>query len=319
MGFSTMYECTSTEPKSCKSLRFKLQCSRRKRGRGLDGPSILARTLSRPGKPDRFGNTWQYHSRSDRHSKIACWSILFEALQHSALLRRHVEAGAVVFGVNQEMRDYRTNRTKDLDLVIATPGSCAGGGGRPVTLADLAVRWSVRLSDRQQQTLADLPQIVEGTTGVVLAAVEAKACMTAHIKALPRLFDELNSSHATVHANTSTALAVGFAMVNASARFISPDLNKFDISEQAPVVSVHRQPKWVERTIDKLEELPRRSRPAEEGFDAFGIVVVEMANDGSPVKVVEHPPAPQPSDVWYYDQMIRRFVHAYDTSYANVG
>jgi len=39
----------------------------------------------------------------------------------------HVETGKVVFGVNQEMRDYRTNRSKDLDLVIATPG--AGGSG----------------------------------------------------------------------------------------------------------------------------------------------------------------------------------------------
>ena len=285
----------------------------------MDGPSIVARTLSRPGKPDRYGNTWQYHSRSDRHSKIACWSILFEALQHSALLRRHVDIGKVVFGVNQEMRDYRTNRTKDLDLVIATPGSAALASARPVTLADLAVRWSIRLSDEQQRTLASLPQIIEGPTGVVLAALEAKACMTAHIKALPRLFDELNSSHLTVHANTKDALAVGFAMVNASVTFISPDLNKFDLSEQSPVVSQHRQPHWVERTIGKLEDLPRKTRPSEEGFDAFGIVVVDMANDGTPVRVVERPPAPRPADVWYYDQMIRRMVHDYDTAFSHIG
>ena len=64
----------------------------------------MAQTLSRPGTPDTYGNIWQYHSRSDRHSKIACWAIMFEALQHSALLRRHVQAGKVVFGVNQQMR-----------------------------------------------------------------------------------------------------------------------------------------------------------------------------------------------------------------------
>ena len=285
----------------------------------MDGPSILARTLSRPGKPDRYGNTWQYHSRSDRHSKIACWCILFEALQHSFALRHHVEAGAVVFGVNQEMRDYRTNRTKDLDLVLATPGSNALTKAHRMTLADLAVRWSVRLSEEQQQTLAELPRIVEGPTGVVLAALEAKACMTAHIKALPRLFDELNSSHATVHANTGSALAVGFAMVNASDRFISPDQNKFDLSEHDPVISKHNQPRWAERTLNKLEELPRRSRHGEEGFDAFGIVVVDLVNDGSPVRVVEGPPAPQPADVWHYDQMIRRLVHAYDTQFAHIG
>lgn len=285
----------------------------------MDGPNILARTLSRPGKPDRYGNSWQYHSRSDRHSKVACWSILFDALQYSALLRRHVDTSRIVFGVNQEMRDYRTNRTKDLDLVIATPGSAALAKARPVSLADLAVRWSIRLSDEQQRTLASLPQILEGPTGIVLAALEAKACMTAHIKALPRLFDELNSSHATVHANTSNALAVGFAMVNASPTFVSPDLNKFDLSLQEPVISQHRQPYWVERTIDKLEELPRRTRPSEEGFDAFGIVVLDMANDGSPAQVVEQPPAPRPADVWYYDQMIRRMVHDYDTSFSHIG
>ena len=96
----------------------------------MQGPQIVAQTLSRPGKPDTYGNTWQYHSRSDRHSKVACWAVMFEALQHSALLRRHVEAGKVVFGVNQQMRDYRTNRTKNLDLVIATPGTAARPAAR---------------------------------------------------------------------------------------------------------------------------------------------------------------------------------------------
>lgn len=283
----------------------------------MDGPQILARTLSRPGNPDRLGNLWQYHSRSDRHSKIACWGIVFDALQHSSVLRRHVESGKVVFGINQEMRDFRTNRTKDLDLVIATPGAEVSAA-RPINLADLAVRWSIRLSDEQQRILAELPPIIEGPTGMVLAALEAKACMTAHIKALPRLFDELNSSHATVHANTARALAVGFAMVNASPTFISPDRNKVDLAEVAPTISEHKQPLWAERTIDKLRDIPRRTNASDYGFDAFGIVVVDMANDGSPVDLVTEPPAPRPADVDYYDQMIYRLVHGYDTSFGSI-
>ena len=143
-------------------------------------------------------------------------------------------SGKVVFGINQEMRDYRTNRTKDLNLVIATPGTAPTSARRPATLKELAERWKVLLTDDQRQVLADLPPITEGPTGVVLAALEAKACMTAHIKALPRLFDELNSSHLTVHANTDGALAVGFAMVNASPTFVSPDLNKWDLSQLPP-------------------------------------------------------------------------------------
>lgn len=279
----------------------------------MDGPSIVARTLSRPNVPDRHGNVWQYHSRSDRHSKVACWSILFEMLQYSSQLRRHVEDGKVVFGVNQEMRDYRTNRTKDLDLVVATRG--APGFHRPMTLAGLAARWSVQLTDDQQRTLAQLPTIVEGPTGMVLAALEAKATMTAHIKALPRLFDELNSSHATVHANTGRALAAGFAMVNISKRFVSPDLNKVNLATHEPVVSVHRQPLWAERTIEKIRDIPRRTSADGYGFDAVGIVVVDMTNDGSPVSVVDSAPAPSSSDVDHYDQMIYRMAHGYDTAF----
>ena len=107
--------------------------------------------------------------------------------------------------------------------------------------------------------------------------------MTAHIKALPRLFDELNSSHLTVHANTDGALAVGFAMVNASPTFVSPDLNKW-YSAHPPRVSDHRQPYWAERAVAKLDEIPRRTSRAHDGYDAFGIVVVDMANDGTPVR-----------------------------------
>jgi hypothetical protein len=283
----------------------------------VDGPQILAHTLSRPGTPDRNGNIWQYHSRSDRHSKVACWAVLFEMVQHSPLLRRHIEAGKVVFGVNQEMRDYRTNRTKNLDLVIAVPAD-GERHGRPVSLADLAVRWSVRLTEEQQRTLAGLPSFIEGPIAVVLVALEAKACMTAHIKALPRLFDELNSSHATIHANGDAALAVGFAMANASPTFISPDLNKHDLSQYPAVVSEHRQPLWVTRTVAKLKELPRRTSRGQEGFDALGIVVVDMANDGSPVQIVSAPPAPGPADVFHYDQMMRRLIHLYETSFTGL-
>lgn len=104
------------------------------------------------------------------------------------------------------------------------------------------------------------------------------------------------AENATVHANTDGALAVGFTMVNAGATFISPDLNKWDLSQVPPRVSGHRQPYWAERAVAKLTELPRRTSKAHEGYDAFGIVVVDMTNDGSPVHMIETPPAPRPAD-----------------------
>lgn len=83
------------------------------------GPRILTRFLSAPGPPDRHGFRWQYHSRSDRHSKVACWGVALDLLSTSALLRRHVESGKVVMGLNHTMVDFATSRRKDLDLVIA--------------------------------------------------------------------------------------------------------------------------------------------------------------------------------------------------------
>jgi hypothetical protein len=40
-----------------------------------------------------------------------------------------------------------------------------------------------------------------------------------------------------------------------------------------------------------------------------------MANEGTPVQVVNGPPAPRPPDVFHYDQMLQRLVHLYDTGY----
>ncbi len=284
----------------------------------MEGPDILVRTLSRGGKPDRFGNSWQYHSRSDRHSKVACWGVLFDMLQQSTQLQSHVEAGRVVFGINKQIRDFRTNRSKDLDLVLARPAGGWTGKSRPRTLSDLAVHWGIRLDPHQQQVLAGLPPILEGSTGIVLAALEAKACMTAHIKALPRLFDELNSSHATVHANNGDAIAVGLAMVNIADTFISTDLNKHDLAAVHPVVSNHPQPLAATRAMAKLREIPRRVHPGSEGFDAFGITVVAMRNDGTPVGLIDAPPAPQVSDADHYEQMLNRFAHLYDTRNARL-
>src|ERR1700760_3508847 len=89
----------------------------------MDGPDILVRSMTAARIPDRFGNQWQYHSRSDHHSKVVCWAAMFDLLNTSALLRAHVTDGKVIFGVNHTMRDFKTRRKKDLDLVIARPGT----------------------------------------------------------------------------------------------------------------------------------------------------------------------------------------------------
>lgn len=278
----------------------------------MHGPEILVRSLSRPAIPLKgTSHLWQYHSRSDRHSKIACWGILLDLLQHSAVLRQHFSDGTVAFGLNHEMRDFRVNRRKRLDLVVCTPRE--GGAGR--TLDDLIPGYGIELSREEMALLANLPTAREAPVGAVRIALEAKACMTAHVKALPRLYDELNSSHLTVHGAANHAVAVGLSMINFADTFVSTDINKADPAVVRPVVTKHSQPQVTRRVLDKLHELPRRTRSTEEGFDAFGIVVVDCRNDGSPVRLIRHPPAPQPGEIYEYAAMIRKAISEYESRF----
>ena len=278
---------------------------------GLD---ILVRSLSVPAVRDRRGNVWQYHSRSDHHSKIACWAILFDLLRTCRLLATHAQTRGIVFGINHEMRDFRMNRKKDLDLVLCTPRS-ARGRRRPYTLRSLGEKYGVVLSKEEQRILEGLPELVEGPVGAVHLALEAKACMTAHVRAQPRLYDELNSSQLTIHGASDIAIAAGFVMVNMAKEFISTDLNKHDLRKAAPEVSVHQQPQNTAGVIAKVREIPRRARTGEEGFDALAIAVVECRNDGTAVKLVTVPPAPRPGDTFHYEQMIRRVAQLYESRF----
>lgn len=280
------------------------------------GPDILVRTLSKLTRTDRFGNAWQYHSRSDHHSKVACWAIVFDLLRTCPLLRRHVETGVVHFGINHEMRDFVHDRKKNLDLVLCTPtGSAMPRGG--MTLTTMALDYGVELTPEERCALDDLPALTRAPVGAVLMALEAKACMTAHQRALPRLYDELNSSHLTVHGATDQAIAAGFAMINVAERYLSPDLNKKNRANE-PEWSTHAQPRDAHLAVQKVRQLPRRSKPGETGYDALAIVVVDFPNDGSPVTLVTKPPAPQAGDIHHYASMIDRAGHIYATRFKDL-
>lgn len=282
----------------------------------MHGPEILVEAMRERTIPDKYGNVWQYHSRSDRHSKVACWGIALDLISTSSLLRQHVEDGRVVLGVNHEMRDFGTGRKKDLDLVIARPSGPVDPKSK--TFASLADRYGITLSPAQQASLDALPDWPIAAVGAVLVALEAKATMTAHIRALPRLYDELNSSHVCVHGASRQALAIGFEIINASPRFMSSDMNKFDLSKLDPRYTEEPQPRSLVRTLEKMAEIPRRSNVRETGFDGFGVVVIEGANDGTPFSVVTAKPAPQPGEPFHYDGMIARMANEYDTTFSSV-
>jgi len=290
------------------------------------GPEIMARSISALRIPDKAGNLWQYHSRSDRHSKIACWAIMFDLLDSSSLLRAHVKANKVGFGINHELRDFQTGRKKNLDLVVCTPNLAtphkAKKGkttGRVVAnFVDLAAESEVLLSPSDRLLLKKLPLLRIVSVGGVNMALEAKATMTEHIKALPRLHDELDSSHATVHGHADHAIAAGLVTINIATSFVSSDRNKPLLSRTARERTKHDQPKAAEKTIAKVLEIRRRSAPNQSGFDALGIVVVDFKNDGTPFKIFNKLPAPQPASPFHYDQMITRLVSLYATKFSGL-
>lgn len=283
----------------------------------MRGPEILTRFLSEPGPPDQYGQRWQYNSRSDRHSKVGSWGVAFDLLAQSGLMRAHAAAGKVVLGVNHEMRDFATGRKKDLDLVIARPdGPLPTGAPSLRTLVD---HYAIPLTTGERAELEALPDIPVAPVGAVLVAMEAKACMTAHVKSLPRLYDELNSSHLCVHGASRQALAIGYVQVNNSTEFLSSVKNSERVSEGlAPKVTRHRQPSDTLRVITKVGEIPRRSHREGNGFDAIGITVVDLRNDGSPVSVVTGAPAPPSGDNFHYDGMIVRMGNEYDTTFGQI-
>lgn len=279
----------------------------------MDGPDIIVSSLSVPHPRGPSKTPWQYHSRSDHHSKVACWAVLFDLLQQSALMRSHATSGKIVFGINHELRDFATARKKVLDLVIARPS----GPATKETLVDLAQRYRVVLSAAQATKLASLPELPRAPVGAVLMALEAKAAMTEHVKALPRLYDELNSSHQTVHGASRQALAVGLVMVNAASTFVSPDLNK--APGAAVVLSKHSQPAAAASVVAKVKEIPRRTASTTEGYDGLGIIVISATNDGTtPVSLITAPPAPPRGDIFFYDNMITRVANEYDTTFKSI-
>lgn len=210
------------------------------------------------------------------------------------------------------------NKKKNLDLVICTPGTAPPSGKSKRVFSELTGDYGIRLNNSERAKLEKYPKLKRVSVGTVHVALEAKATMTAHQKALPRLHDELNSSHMTVHGSSDFAVAVGFTVVNMSEDFISPDMNKFDLSKNDPVVSRNPQPERTEQTIEKIREIPRRTQGNQAGFDAVGIVVIKFRNDGSPVEIVREPPAPPVGDIFHYDQMVRRIQSLYEGKFAGL-
>lgn len=221
------------------------------------GDRILARSLSVGAIADKFDNAWQYHSRSDRHSKIACWGVLLDLMLTCPLLRSHAASDRIGFGINHEMTDFVTGRRKNLDRVVCLPRTDTKS--RPaLSFGDLTTQYEIDLRAKELDDFNSLPRLVRRPVGDVLVALEAKACMTAHTKAAPRLFDELSSASQCINGSAPNAIAVGYVLVNTSDQFVSSDRNKRHLDETNRIVSRNSQPESLEKALATARRLTQR-------------------------------------------------------------
>ena len=280
------------------------------------GERILARSLSAGAIADKFQNVWQYHSRSDRHSKIGCWGVLFDLMLTCPLLRTHIASGTVAFGINHEMTDFVSSRKKNLDLVICTPRE-EPKPRKQKTFGDLIRDYEIQLAEHELDAFNSLPTLVRKPVGEVMVALESKACMTAHTKAAPRLFDELSSAAQCINGSAPSALAVGHVLVNTSPSFVSSDRNKLHRSATNRVDSHDPQPQSWEKALGTARKLGVRGYSNERGFDAVAVTMLDGINDGTPYVIPPSPPSLATNDSLSYEKMIHRLSGLYDTRFQN--
>jgi hypothetical protein len=267
------------------------------------GPTVLARTMSAATRRGAGKQAWQYHSRSDNHSKVACWTVLLDLLTECDVIRSHAVQGRLGFRINHVMVGP-INKTLDLVVTVVPPGRVAGARA---TFADLVARHGIVLAADEADVLAGLPTVFEDRrddVSEVAIALEAKACMTEHLKSLPRLHAEILATGYLARLAVPGCITASYSLVNAAATFISPGAKA--------LVNAHSQPEDARRVVQMLATavpLARSSRDL--GYDVVGVTVIECRNDGSPVNLSTGDAAPKLSDHLHYERMIRSLCSEY--------
>ncbi len=277
----------------------------------MRGPNILARTMSVATRRGNDSAAWQYHSRSDNHSKVACWAVLFDLLAECDVLQEQARRGAIGFGINHVMVGP-INKTLDLVLTLVPPSRSAA---RRANFADLVERHGIRLDDEDRSVLHGLPVVEEDSdqdVSEVTIALEAKACMTEHLKSIPRLHAEILATGYLAKRAAPRCISVSYSLVNAADTFCSPG--------RAAKINQHRQPEDARRVVQMLgTALPPASEVGGFGYDVIGVSVLDCRNDGSEVVVRSDAPAPSRSDHFHYERMIRSICAEYRSRFPTRG
>lgn len=275
----------------------------------MRGPEILARTMSIATRRGSAPRAWQYHSRSDSHSKLACWTLLLDLLLECDVLREAAASGRVGFGINRVMVGP-INKTLDLVVTLVPPGRADLPRRRFV---DLAAPFGVALTDDDRASLDALPLLAEdhkSDVSEVAIALEAKACMTEHVKSLPRLHAEILATGYLAKRAAPRCITVSYSLVNCAPTFVSPSASS--------KLNRHQQPADARRVVEMISTaVPMVSDSRGYGYDVVGVTTVFCMNDGSPVRVVDDPAvAPGRHEHAHYERMVRNICSEYRARFA---
>lgn len=260
------------------------------------GPEILANTLSVATHKGVSDRQWQYHSRSDRHSKVACWTVLLDLLLECDVFKKHASEGKLGFALNHVIVG---KIPKTLDLVICRIPPRRRSRVRR-TFQDLAKTYEIQLTAEDALELQTLPELEEeqrDDVSEVLVALEAKACMTEHTKSIPRLFAEVLAT-GYLAKRAQVPITACHIVVNSARSFVTPS--------SGGKINEHNQPHDAQVVVEMVGAAIPTTHEFEFGYDAIGVTVVDCKNDGSRVSVVTGVPAPDEKQAHHsYSRMIR--------------
>ncbi len=217
-----------------------------------------------------------YHPRSDKHSNSLAELIVADLIKHCPKMRDRASRHELVFDLNFTL--HAGTSDWNVDLVLGQP----------------------QLASASEP----LPNIVRESPSTVEIAIELKAVMTEHRKAVKNRKRDLEAHHEHVHVYNERAVAAGVLLINASPTFRSPLRTS---------TTTHRNPTaLVEHCIAQFRGVAHRSGDQGAGLDAKCAIVVDFDNverDGA--CFITRPPAPSVGDPLHYDTFIRTVCDVY--------
>ena len=218
-----------------------------------------------------------YHPRSDKHSNALAEAIMKDLFTYCPLIKLKGLNGEIVYDINFDI--FGGNDKWNVDLVIGT--------------APLGMHFV-----QQEYIIRHRPASVQ-------IAVEIKAVMTEHHKAVKNRKRDLEAHHAHVHKYNQNTIAGGVFVLNGSESFKSP---------LRPEITVHRRAsELIEHCINEMRSIESSGgiigRP---GLDAKAAVCVDCDNVNlSNTHYITIRPSPQIGDPIYYDSFIQTICYLY--------